>query len=211
MPTRPNPKLSPDLEEELHLELADLLDEKDNVEARRSSINGALRGEIKKLSHAIQKVRLQLKGEELPQMEIHGTEKPEPARDPAVAEILRLAGGIVKRDPKDDAKPSGSSGPLTWREVLPGKTWVASFTGGRYVINVANAGWDAHREEDSGRKATVALNVLLEKAKELCSKDCLDRAAATILKSTGRPEDEKLARRGLGGEPEKFKKPKGGR
>jgi hypothetical protein len=210
VPIRPNPKLSPELEEELHLKLADLLDEKDNVEDRKASINGALRGEIKKLAHAIAKTRRQLKGEELPQMEIEGTEKPEPTRDPVVRKILDLAGGIVRREEPKEEKPSKSS-PLNWREVLPGKTWVGSFTGGRYVISVDTTGWTAHREEDAGRKAIVAINVLLEKAKELCSKDCLDRAAATILKSTGRPEDEKLARRGLGGEAEKSKKPKGGR
>ncbi len=105
MAKRHSPKLSGKLEEELRDRLEELLDEHDDVAQKKKRVAKALKGHLTVLDDSISLVRRQLKGEDLDQMEIPGTSMPEPTKDPAVMEILRLAGGIVERPKAEGEEP----------------------------------------------------------------------------------------------------------
>lgn len=119
-----SPKLSAKLEAELKDRLEDLLDAIDDADDKRRRINKHLRGHIQVLSETKDLVRRQLKGKDLDQLDIPGTEVPAPAEDPLVQEILKLAGGIVE--------PVKEDGEIDWHKE--GDNHVADVDHGTYCV-----------------------------------------------------------------------------
>lgn len=94
-----NGSISPELHEEYARRLEDLLDERDDLEAKRQSISKALKGEIAFLDDSILHVRRVLKGLDAPQRELPGMEGVAERRvDPGVAAILKAAQRVRDRE-----------------------------------------------------------------------------------------------------------------
>ena len=110
----PRATLSKGLREEYSEKLQDTLDELDVAREKRRTITKALKGHEELLEQAIYTLRRRLKGLDLEQTEIPGTEAGEPRRDPAVQRILDAAAGIADREqdedledePEDDEEPN---------------------------------------------------------------------------------------------------------
>jgi hypothetical protein len=184
VPRKPAPKkptLSPALEVELRNRLEEVLDEIDDVADKRRRLSKKLGGYLKVLAETRDLVRRQLKGQDLDQMEIPGTEKPEPARDPLVQEILKIAGGIVEK-PKEDTEEIEQ---LFW--VKSGDNLVASVTGGTYAIEPLTA--DGRRPcwwtPVDGWSKRVGDGETLDQAKEIVRKHHRERIADEMLKNAG--------------------------
>ncbi len=190
--TSRSPKVSPQLEAELHDKLVDLLKERRDVADKKKKVAKGLKWQLDLLDDSIALVLRQLDGEDLDQKSLPGTELPEPKRDPVIAEILRLAGGIVDRDTKDepeeDGEPTTESKILQWKdeERITG-AFVASAPGGAYyLIPSSNPGsFVAEWRPDTGTKRTLAFLVELEQAKTACSQDLLERAGDRLLDENG--------------------------
>jgi hypothetical protein len=177
------PKLSPELETELRDKLEDLLDEHDDVSDKRRRLNRMLSGHMKVVAETIGRTRRQLKGIDLDQVEIPGTEKPEPARDPLVSEILRIAGGIVERK-KDGEEPEL----LAYHGARESGLLVANVIGGQYRIERCEGtleGWTAIWKPASGRQKLLAVQKPIEECKDQIRAHHLDRAGSDLLENGG--------------------------
>jgi hypothetical protein len=173
-------KLSPALEDELRDRLEELLDERDDVADKRRRLSRHLGGHLKVLDESVGLVRRQLKGQELDQLEIPGSEKPEPARDPLVSEILRIAGGL----PAKGAAPAGEPEPLVLRGREEQGELVANVIGGTYRItrnDGTHPGWTAKWDPASGRGKLLAVAKPLEECKEAVRTHHLDRAGSDMM------------------------------
>ena len=188
-----SPKVSPKLEADLRDRLEDLLDERDDVDAKRRRVAKALKGHLTILDDSITLVRRQLKGQDLDQTEIPGTQLPEPAKDPVVAEILRLAGGIVEREPEEEEEEADV---LTWEAADEG-TFTAAAPGGTYRLGPAVPdGWALHWEPDGKAPNSIATYAKRRDAEKAAERHIIERAGDAILRNAG---DGKLARAPRGG------------
>lgn len=192
-------KVSAALEEELNVLLQEILDQIDDVSDKRRRITKKLSGHLKVLAETRDLVRRQLKGMDLDQVEIPGTELPAPAQDPVVAEILRIAGGIVER-PGAEGDPE----PLVFHqggEKLD--RWTAVVGPGEYLIELTDEGdWTARWMPYQGRSKVLAVAKPEAEAKEACRRHHLQRSADELLKKSG---DDDLTRADRNGPPEKRK------
>lgn len=180
-------KLSPKLEVELRDKLEDLLDEHDDVAEKRKRVAKALKGHLSILDDSISLVRRQLKGQDLDQLELPGTETPAPAEDPVVRKILDLAGGIVVREPeKEGAEEPAAAGALAWH--AEGENLVARLEDGAYCIEPIGTGlfYELHWTPKDGRSKRVA-GALSSKdeAKKAAEQHRTERAADALLKNAG--------------------------
>ncbi len=193
------PKVSPKLEDELRDKLETLLDERDDVAERKRRIAKALKGALTVLDDSVSLVRRQLKGQDLDQLEIPGSEVPAPAKDPVVAEILKLAGGIVERQPETEGDEDEEEPSLSWVSNRAGLR-VAGAKGGRYEIEqTASGGWTAAWKPLEGRQKLLVVDKPEAEAREACRAHLLDRSADDLLRDAG---DDDLTRKDLKGEPE---------
>jgi hypothetical protein len=183
VPRKPAPKkptLSPALEVELRDRLEEVLDEIDDVADKRRRLSKKLGGYLKVLAETRDLVRRQLKGQDLDNLEIPGTEVPAPARDPLVQDILKLAGGIVEK-PKGDAEEIEQ---LFWAES--GDNLVAEVTGGTYAIEPRIAGgYTLHWTPHDGRSKQVETSATAAAAKDLARKHHRERIADELLENAG--------------------------
>lgn len=197
------PKLSPKLEAELRDKLEDLLDEHDDVATKKKRVAKALKGHLSILDDSISLVRRQLKGQDLDQLEIAGTEVPEPSRDPAVLEILKLAGGIVVPQ-KDEDDGEQRPVPLPWRELAEGRI-TAIIDEGQYLLEELPSGgtWTATWRPAEGRQKVLAVAKPKIEAQSACVAHHVERFTDELLRKGGSPE---LTKGDLKGPPEAFKK-----
>lgn len=86
------------LHEELTVNLEDLLDERDLLSSAKALLVRSVNKELKTTSEAIYTVRRRLKGTDLEQTEIPGTETVRAHRDSALAEILRLLNPMLEAE-----------------------------------------------------------------------------------------------------------------
>lgn len=193
-----HPKVSPQLEEELNERLQNVLDQIDDVADKRRRITKKLSGHLKVLSETKDLIRRQLKGIDLDQIEIPGTEVPAPTEDPVVAEILRIAGGIVDRS--KDGEPE----PLAFHQEGDSlERWTAVVGPGEYQVEQTDEGtWTARWAPYQGRGKVLAVAKPEAEAKEACRRHHLQRSADELLKKNG---DDDLTRADRNGPPEKRK------
>ncbi len=203
-------KLSPKLETELRDKLEDLLDEHDDVDDKKRRVSKALKGHLSILDDSISLVRRQLKGRDLDQLEIPGTSLPEPAKDPVVAEILKLAGGIVPTASKDegdqedqpeqrDGAPAKKLEPakLVFRRGRGNGIEVANAPGGQYELASNMGFWDlCWLPEDGGREFLRAGLRTRELAQKEAERHLLERGADAVLKNAGAGELTKADTKG---------------
>lgn len=209
--TKRTAKLSPKLEAELRDKLEDLLDEHDDVAQKKKRVAKALKGHLSILDDSISLVRRQLKGQDLDQIEIAGTQVPEPYRDPAVAEIPKLAGGIVEprrneADEEGDSEPRRPP-PLPWRELGGGRI-AAIIDSGQYLLEeTADGGaYTATWRPSEGRNKVLAVAKPRTEAQAACVEHHVEQFTDQLLKNAGSGD---LARGDLKGPPERFKKGRG--
>jgi hypothetical protein len=181
-------RLTPELEEELKDRLTDVLDEIDDVAEKRRRLNRHLGGHLKVLGETKDLVRRQLKGIDLDQLEIPGTERPEPSKDPITMEILRIAGGIVTKKAPADETPE----PLVWRGKEETGIVVANVIGGTYRLERnegTREGWTAKWTPGGGaggpRQKLLAIGKPFDECKEACLTHHLDRAGSDLLEKGG--------------------------
>lgn len=168
-------KVSPQLEAELRDRLEDLLDQRDSVTNKKSRLSKLLGGHVKVLDQSILLVRMQLKGQEFDQLQIPGTESPEPTQDPLLQQVLRVAGLIP------EAKPESS---FSWREE--GENQVADVEGGTYCIEPLDADSYAVFWTPIGKNSKrLGSYASTEAAQEACAQHHLEQAADTLLKNAG--------------------------
>lgn len=186
MPRKPAPKkptLSPALEVELRDRLEEVLDEIDDVADKRRRLSKKLGGYLKVLAETRDLVRRQLKGQDLDNLEIPGTEVPAPARDPLVQDILKLAGGIVEKEPaKDDAEEIEQ---IFWEQE--GDNLVAAVTGGTYAIEplTADGRHPCWWTPVSGRSKRIGDGKTHDQAREVVRNHHRERIADELLKAAG--------------------------
>lgn len=197
------------LHEELTVNLEDLLDEQEDMKSKKALINRAINVELNTVAEAIYTVRRRLKGMDLEQTEIPGTETIHRKRDAAVIAILKSAGPLVEAAAQREAAKQSELGlddplsqqadakkartekpppkPLDWEPA--GENLLAITPLGTYCIEpglAANAGtfglfWTLP-EGTSKRLETTATQ---SAAKDLARKDWLARNADAILKNAG--------------------------
>jgi hypothetical protein len=218
MAKKPLQKLSPKLEEELHVKLEELLDTYDEVKDKRRRLGKLLGGHLKVIGGSIDLARRQLKGIDLDQLEIPGTGTPAPAQDPLVADILRIAGGIVDRKEEDedgDDVPAADEEPGRLPPMPPPLRWMknqfgllqADVPGGFYVFEDHPGGWfNAIWQTSTGKRTKLDTNATEEHAKAACARHHLELFADAALKNAGAGD---LTKGELKGPAQAFKK--GGR
>lgn len=197
-------KLSPKLEEELRDKLEEMLDEHDDVADKRRRLSKLLGGHLKVIDSTVSLIRRQLKGLDLDQLEIPGTEMPVPAQDPLVQDILRIAGGIVEKQKAEEAAEEEKPEPLAWK--AEGAKLVATVEGGHYDVEPGPANDGGHRAfwvPADGRGKTLGMDLEKSEAKEACRAHHVERFADQLLKSAGAGD---LTRGDLKGPAEKFRK-----
>lgn len=89
------PVVSPKVHEELTLTLEQLLDEQDDLKSKKALISRAINVEIKTVGECLRDVRDRLKGREVEQVEIPGTEVVQRRRDRVVTQILKAATKLI--------------------------------------------------------------------------------------------------------------------
>jgi hypothetical protein len=178
-------KLSAKLEVELRDRLEELLDDHDDVSDKKRRLTRALGSHLKVIEESVSLVRRQLKGQELDQLQIPGTEKPEPAKDPLVAEILRIAGGIVEREPEKESPGDATPGALGWHQE--GENLVARAPDGTYCIEPLGTGpfFDLLWTPLEGRSSRVIGGLTKDEAKKAAEQHRAERAADALLKNAG--------------------------
>jgi hypothetical protein len=174
-------RISRTLHDEFTAKLEALLDERDDVADKRRRISKALRGEVTGLDEQIAHVRRVLKGVDLPQLDIPGTEIGERKRDSILRRILDAAARIrdekiedaerTKAEAKEDPAPEKAAPEkngaakkepppigLVWmkREGEDGSQWAAGSEGGAYTLLVALDGnWTAAWAPSKGESQIV--------------------------------------------------------
>jgi hypothetical protein len=197
-------KISPALHAQLTEKLEQLLDQQDDVASKKKTIVDAIKGQQKKIALGVSQTRRRLKGIDLEQTDIPGTEIAELGVDPVVEEILRQAGALKV------VKDEEGSSPLKWAENDDEHTaepedgvvyHVARFTPG-------DDWWSAKMSSDHGTtwKKIAFGSPQLSAVKDNCARHYLERGADAILKSSGAGD---LTKKGLKGDPTARKK--GGR
>jgi hypothetical protein len=198
-----NAKVSPELEEELRERLEEVLDQIDDVSDKRRRLSKKLGDHLKVLAETRDLVRRQLKGIDLDQIELPGTEVPAPAQDPLVQEILRIAGGIVDRK---DLEVDGEPEPLVWRTSHPGYD-LAKVKAGTYSMEATGDGnVTAKWSPLEGTGKLLGIRVPVDQAREACRTHHLQRHADELLKAAGHGD---LTKGDLKGPPEARKKGRG--
>jgi hypothetical protein len=172
-------RISRTLHDEFTAKLEALLDERDDVADKRRRISKALRGEVTGLDEQIAHVRRVLKGVDLPQLDIPGTEIGERKRDSILRRILDAAArirdekieeaGRTKAEAKEDPAPEKAAPEkngaaqkepppigLVWMRREDGSQWAAGSEGGAYTLLVALDGnWTAAWAPSKGESQIV--------------------------------------------------------
>src|SRR5689334_19405099 len=94
--------LSPALHTELSEQLEKQLDETDELDSLRKAVSAAFRDELKRSRTAVARTRRQLKGQELPQKEIPGTERAQVKRDPFLLRLVTSARELLEYREKEE-------------------------------------------------------------------------------------------------------------
>ncbi len=205
------PSLSPKLREEYSEKLQDTLDELDVAREKRRTITKALKGHEELLDQAIYTLRRRLKGLDLEQTELPGTEAGEPKRDPLVMQILKAAGEVAERKEKEledldeedepnekpTARGSKKAGPAPLRWHTEGENLVSDVFGGCYCIEPAPMGGKSALWTPAGGKSkSLVRNVNEGGAKNACEQHHLEHQADGILSNAGAGELTKGALKG---------------
>ncbi len=177
-------KISAALHAQLTEKLEQLLDQADDVAAKKKKITDAIKGQQKKIALGVSQTRRRLKGLDLEQAEIPGTEVAEIGIDPVVEEILQRAGALqIMKDP-----PPGG-GELQWVSA-DGEHTAEPEDGLVYRVAATvddNGWWGTERSIDYGDtwKRLGFGSPDLEAAKRHCARDFLERQADATLKNAG--------------------------
>lgn len=191
----------------LHAELSEKLEEQldalDDLAEAKSAINDAFRNEKKRLASAVSRTRRQLKGQELPQRSIPGTEVPEPRRDPVLLRLIDSAKDLQRelaaKAEKEKAEEKGEGAPpapakgegsdvIAWSKTLDkeGERYIAYVPTGRYEIEAGGKGWIVRwRKGADGKARSIGGAVKLEDAKQLGARHHLEELADRKLENAG--------------------------
>jgi len=209
-----NAKLTKELEEELLDKLQDLLDEADAAVDKKKAVAEILSGHVKALRGSVALVRRQLKGQDLEQLQIPGTEKPAPKNDPLVRRILEAAGGIVDRKEAEQEKEAEAKKAAAEVKRAEAEVPELSFTNGTDLMVAVVLEGEYHLERTAdgdftvrwapykGRGKILATHLNAGDGKKLCRQHQLEQLADAKLKNAG---DGSMTKGDLKGPPEKRK------